>query len=232
MVKDSEEISALRAASAANDAVAHSLQSGEIAIVGRTEAAVSAEIAARIVAEGHEHHNFSIVGSGPNGASPHHDASQRVIGRDELVVFDFGGTMNAYCSDMTRMVFTGDTIPGDIAQAYAVLREAQEAGVAAATVGTACQEVDATCRRIISAAGYGEYFIHRTGHGIGLDAHEDPYIVSGNDRPLEAGHAFSVEPGIYLPGQWGMRLEDLVVAHDAGPENLNHADHAIACVTS
>jgi Xaa-Pro aminopeptidase len=230
MAKDATEMQRLRDASAANDTVAIALQNGEIPLIGRTEAEVSVEIAARIVAAGHEVHNFSIVGAGPNGASPHHDASNRVIGRDELIVFDFGGTMHGYCSDMTRMVFTGETVPPDIADAYAVLKASQQAGVDAGVVGFECQQVDRAARQIINDAGYGEYFIHRTGHGIGLDAHEDPYMVEGNDRPIAAGYAFSVEPGIYLPGKWGMRLEDLVIAHEAGPENLNSAPRDIACV--
>ena len=137
--------------------------------------------------------------------------------------------MNGYCSDITRCVYTGE-IASDVAEAYAVLFEAETAAVKAATVGTLCQEVDAVARRIITAAGFGDYFIHRTGHGIGLDAHEDPYIVSGNSLPLEAGHAFSVEPGIYLPGRWGMRLEDIVVATIEGPDLMNHAERSLISV--
>ena len=142
---------------------------------------------------------------------------------------DFGGTMAGYCSDTTRCVFTGAP-PAEIADAYAVLHEAQQASVAAAVVGTPCQDVDRVGRRIIADAGFGDYFVHRTGHGIGMEEHEDPYIVEGNERPLAAGHAFSVEPGIYLPGRWGMRLEDIVVATDAGPEPLNASDHALVSV--
>ena len=142
---------------------------------------------------------------------------------------DFGGTMAGYCSDTTRCVFTGEP-PAEIAEAYAVLHEAQQAGVAAATVGTPCEDVDRAARRIIADAGFGEYFVHRTGHGIGMEEHEDPYIVEGNERPLAAGHAFSVEPGIYVPGRWGMRLEDIVVATDDGPEALNASDHGLVVV--
>ncbi len=142
---------------------------------------------------------------------------------------DFGGTMNGYCSDITRCVHIGP-VPADVAEAYAVLREAQAAGVAAGTVGTPCQEVDRVTRGIIAAAGFGEWFVHRTGHGIGMEEHEDPYMVEGNDLPLEAGHAFSVEPGIYVPGRWGMRLEDIVVAAEAGPRAMNHADHELVTV--
>jgi Xaa-Pro dipeptidase len=112
-----------------------------------------------------------------------------------------------------------------------VLHEAQAAGVAAGVVGASCQDVDRAARRVIDDAGFGQYFIHRTGHGIGMEAHEDPYMVEGNDLPIEAGHAFSVEPGIYVPGRWGMRLEDIVVATDEGPRAMNHADHALVTIT-
>jgi len=176
--------------------------------------------------------NFAIVAAGENAASPHHHAGSRVIGENEIVLCDFGGTMAGYCSDTTRCVFTGDvaTAAPDVAEAYEVLHRAQAAGVAAGAIGAACEDVDRAARQVIDDAGYGEYFIHRTGHGIGLEEHEDPYIVEGNHRPLEAGHAYSVEPGIYVPGKWGMRLEDIVVATDAGPRRLNNSDHTLACV--
>ena len=230
MAKDQAEIDALAAAGAAVDRIAAELQSGRIPLVGRTEAEVSADLSARIVAEGHQKVNFAIVAAGENAASPHHHAGSRVIRENEIVLCDFGGTMDGYCSDITRCVFTGDVASAapDIAEAYEVLHEAQQAAVAAAVVGTPCEDVDRTARGIIADAGYGEYFVHRTGHGIGLEEHEDPYIVEGNGLPLEAGHAFSIEPGIYVPGQWGMRLEDIVVAAGDGPQPMNRADHALA----
>ncbi len=229
MVKDEAEVAALAAAGAAVDRIAAELQAGRIPLVGRTEAEVSADLSARIVAEGHQKVNFAIVAAGENAASPHHHAGSRVIREDEIVLCDFGGTMDGYCSDITRCVVTGD-VPAALAEAYAVLHEAQRAAVAAATVGTPCQDVDRAARGIIADAGYGEYFVHRTGHGIGLEEHEDPYIVEGNQRPLEPGHAFSVEPGIYVSGRWGMRLEDIVVATDGGPRPMNAADHQLAAV--
>jgi Xaa-Pro aminopeptidase len=225
-VKDEVEIAALRAAGEAADRVAAQLQGGDIALVGRTEAQVSADISARLVAEGHDKVNFAIVAAGPNAASPHHHASSRVISAGEIVLCDFGGTLDGYCSDITRCVFTGQP-PAEITDAYAVLHAAQAAGVAAATIGTPCADVDRAAREIITDAGYGEQFIHRTGHGIGLEEHEDPYIIAGNNTPLAAGHAFSVEPGIYFAGRWGIRLEDIVVATPAGPESLNKADHEL-----
>jgi Xaa-Pro aminopeptidase len=219
----------LQLGGAAADRVATQLQSGAIPLVGRTEAAVSADIAHRLLAEGHERVNFAIVASGPNGASPHHGAGERILRRGDVVVCDFGGRRAGYCSDITRTVALGEP-SAEIAEAYAVLYEAQQAAVAAAVVGARCEDVDGVARRIISAAGYGERFIHRTGHGIGMEEHEDPYIVAGNALPLEAGHAFSIEPGIYTTGAWGMRLEDIVVASDEGPQPMNLVDHHLVVV--
>lgn len=226
MCKDAAEIVALQAAGRAVDRVAAQLHAGEIALVGRTEAEVSADISRRLLAEGHDVVNFAIVAAGENAASPHHHAGPRVIGEGELVLCDFGGTMNGYCSDITRCVHTGP-VPAQISEAYAVLHAAHAAGVAAGVLGAACQDVDRASRKVIADAGFGEYFIHRTGHGIGMEAHEDPYMVEGNTLPIAAGHAFSVEPGIYLPGRWGMRLEDIVVATADGPLSMNFADHAL-----
>jgi Xaa-Pro aminopeptidase len=229
MTKDAAEVAALRAAGSAADRVAAQLHAGEIRLVGRTEAEVSKDIGSRLIAEGHQKVNFAIVAAGENAASPHHHASDRVIRTGEIVLCDFGGTMDGYCSDITRCVFTGEP-PSELTDAYAVLHEAQAAAVQAATVGTPCEAVDRAARQIIAAAGFGDHFIHRTGHGIGLEEHEDPYIVSGNTQALAAGHAFSIEPGIYLSGRWGMRLEDIVIATAGGPDPLNHADHALVAV--
>jgi Xaa-Pro aminopeptidase len=228
MRKDPHEIAALRAAGAAADRVATQLQGGEIPLAGRTEAAVSADLSNRLLAEGHERVNFAIVASGPAAPAPP-PRQRRVIQRGEVVVCDFGGRLDGYCSDITRTVAVGSP-PAEIAEAYAVLLEAQQAAVAAAVVGTPCEEVDAVARRIISAAGFGDRFIHRTGHGIGMEEHEDPYIVAGNALTLEPGHAFSVEPGIYTPGRWGMRLEDIVVATAAGPDAMNRVRHELVVV--
>jgi Xaa-Pro aminopeptidase len=228
-IKDDAEVAALRAAGAAADRVAAQLHAGDIPLIGRTEAQVSTDISARLLAEGHDKVNFAIVAAGANAASPHHHPSNRVIAAGEIVLCDFGGTMDGYCSDITRCVFTGEP-PAEITDAYAVLHAAQAAAVAAATVGTPCEDVDRAARRVIDDGGFGEQFIHRTGHGIGLEEHEDPYIVAGNAEPLAAGHAFSVEPGIYVAGQWGMRLEDIVVAADGGPLRLNDADHSLVSV--
>jgi Xaa-Pro aminopeptidase len=232
--KDAAEVAALRAAGAAADRVATALQSGEIELVGRTEADVSADLGRRLLAEGHQRVNFAIVAAGAKAASPHHEAGERVIAAGEVVLCDFGGTMLGpdgvgYCSDITRCVHVGEP-SAEVAEAYAVLQAAQQAAVAAAVLGTPCEEVDATARRLIAEGGYGDRFIHRTGHGIGIEEHEDPYIVSGNATPLEAGHAVSVEPGIYVPGRFGLRLEDIVVAAADGPDPLNRVDHGLAVV--
>ena len=227
IVKDAAEIDALRAAASVVDDVAAVMR--ERPFAGRTELDVHRELVERMLEGGHERANFAIVATGPNAASPHHDPTDRVIALGDVVLCDFGGTMHGYCSDITRMFAVGPPTP-DVGDAYAVLVEAQEAGVQAATVGTRCEEVDAATRRVIDDAGYGDYFVHRTGHGIGTEAHEDPYVVAGNDTPLTAGHAFSIEPGIYVPGSFGLRLEDIVVATPGGPERLNHAARDLAIV--
>lgn len=233
-VKDAYEIERLRRAAEAVDRIAADLQAGRIPLVGRTEAEVSADLSRRIIDEGHHRVNFAIVAAGENAASPHHEAGSRVIREGEIVLCDFGGTMLGddgvgYCSDITRCVHIGEP-PAELADAYAVLLDAQQAAVRGAVVGTPCEEVDAIARRRITEGGYGESFIHRTGHGIGVEEHEDPYIVEGNTTPLVPGHAFSIEPGIYVPGRWGMRLEDIVVATADGPDALNTVDHSLCIV--
>jgi Xaa-Pro aminopeptidase len=232
--KDAEEIVALRAAGAAVDRVALALQGGDVPLVGRTEAEVSAELGRRLLAEGHQRVNFAIVAAGPNASSPHHEPGPRVIEEGEVVLCDFGGTWPAdggagYCSDITRCVHTGEPSAA-FRDLYAVLRAAQRAAVEAAAVGTPCEDVDAVARRVITEGGYGDHLVHRTGHGIGVEAHEDPYIVGGNRTALAPGHAFSIEPGIYVPGRWGARLEDIVVATVDGPDPLNRAEHDLVVV--
>jgi Xaa-Pro aminopeptidase len=226
MRKDAAEVDALRRAGAAIDRV-HA-RMAEFVRVGRTEAEAGADIAAAIVEEGHSTADFVIVGSGPNGASPHHDLSGRVLEAGDVVVVDIGGPVpEGYCSDSTRTYVLGEPRDADVADTYAVLQAAQQAAVDAVRPGVAAQDVDAAARRVIADAGFGEYFIHRTGHGIGLDVHEDPYIVSGNRLALEPGMAFSVEPGIYQPGRWGARIEDIVVVTEDGVEALNRRPHEL-----
>jgi Xaa-Pro aminopeptidase len=196
---------------------------------GRTEQDVAADIGEAIIAEGHAVVDFAIVASGPNGASPHHTAADRVLRAGDPVVVDIGGTMpSGYCSDCTRTYVIG-TPPADFAAYYQVLKDAQDAACAAVRPGVTAESVDAAAREPIAAAGYGEYFVHRTGHGIGLETHEDPYIVSGNTEILEPGHAFSIEPGIY-PGPHGARIEDIVVCTADGVQRLNNAGRNLIVV--
>ncbi len=227
MRKDSAEIAALVAAGQAIDRV-HA-RMGEWLRVGRTEAQVGADVAAAIVAEGHTAAAFVIIGSGPHGASPHHDVSDRVVQPGDVVVVDIGGpTPEGYFSDCTRTYSLGEPAEPDVATCYAVLHAAQDAAVAAVAPGMTAERIDTAARGPITAAGLGEQFIHRTGHGIGLEVHEQPYIVAGNDLVLEAGMAFSIEPGIYLPGRWGARIEDIVVVNDSGAMRLNHRPRELA----
>jgi Xaa-Pro aminopeptidase len=218
MRKSEAEVGALREAGTAIDRV-HRLVPGLLK-AGRTEREVGADIAEAIIAEGHATVDFVIVASGPNAASPHHELSDKVINAGEPVVVDIGGTMpSGYCSDSTRTYAVGDA-PADFRAYYAVLQKAQAAARAAIRPGVTPEAVDAAARDIIAEAGYGEFFVHRTGHGIGLETHEEPYIVEGNTEPLEPGMAFSVEPGIY-PGAHGARIEDIVVCTADGHESMN-----------
>ena len=217
-IKSPEEIDRLRAAASAADAAMGAILGERLS--GRTESDVSRRIRDLLLAEGHDDAGFAIVASGPNSASPHHDAGARVIEAGDAIVLDIGGTRAGYCSDTSRTAFVGEPEP-EFAALYAVLREAQAAACDAVQPGVACGEIDGVARGIIDEAGYGEAFIHRTGHGIGMETHEEPYIVASNEEPLQAGHAFSVEPGIYIRDTWGARIEDIVVCTDGGGERLN-----------
>ena len=222
MRKSPLEVEGLRAAGAAIDRV-HA-RMGEWLRVGRTERAVARDIATAILDEGHHRVDFVIVGSGPNGASPHHEVGDRVIAAGDPVVVDIGGTHEGgYCSDCTRMYVLGHP-PAQFRDYVEVLYEAQVAAVEHVRPGVSAESVDTAARSLITAAGFGESFIHRTGHGIGVETHEEPYIVEGNATVLEPGMAFSVEPGIYLPGRHGARIEDIVVVTQDGVERLNTTD--------
>ena len=228
MVKDPSEIEVLHRAGAAIDRV-HS-RVPRFLQPGRTEAEVAADITAAIVAEGHSEAAFVIVGSGPHGADPHHECSDRVLQAGDIVVVDIGGPVEpGYNSDCTRTYSLGEPT-AEIAQQYAVLQRAQAAAVAAVRPGVTAEQVDAAARDTLAEAGLAEYFVHRTGHGIGLSVHEEPYIVAGNDIPLTEGMAFSVEPGIYLPGQWGARIEDIVIVTADGAMAVNNRPHDLTVV--
>ena len=228
MRKDAIEREALAAVSASADRAYARIR--ERPFIGRRERDVASELAALLREEGHDEVEFTIVASGPNGASPHHETGDRQIEKGDVVVCDFGGTRAWYCSDITRTVAAGAP-DAEAVRVHDVVRRAQEAGYAAARAGATCESVDAAARRLIDDAGYGKYFIHRLGHGIGLDGHEHPYLVSGNTERLEVGMAFSIEPGLYLPGRFGVRIEDIaIIADDGRAEPLNGADHALATV--
>jgi Xaa-Pro aminopeptidase len=219
-VKDEGEIAFLgRAGAAADQAFTDIVAEG---LGGRTEREVSASLARYLVERGHETADFTIVASGPNGASPHHEPGDRTIQRGDVVVLDFGGRLGGYCSDITRTVSVG--APSEEARTvHAIVREAQQAAFETVGTGATGADADRAARDVIQAAGFGEAFVHRTGHGIGLDVHEEPYLVAGNDRPLVPGNCFSIEPGIYLEGRFGVRIEDIVAIADDGPRRLNEA---------
>jgi Xaa-Pro aminopeptidase len=179
--------------------------------------------------EDHDQALFWIVASGPNSASPHHEPTDRVIEAGDLVVVDFGGKHRGYCSDTTRTFSVGEPDAQQV-EVHAAVRAAQEAATAAVAPGVSAEEIDQIARRTITDAGYGEYFIHRTGHGIGLEGHEHPYLVEGNSEKLEPGMCFSIEPGIYLPDRFGVRIEDIVTVTDVGVESLNQANRALVQV--
>jgi Xaa-Pro aminopeptidase len=226
MAKSPDEIERLRAAAHAADRVVARIAAGRL--VGRTEADVSREVRERLVDEGHDIATFAIVASGPNSASPHHDPGDRVIEAGEPIVLDIGGMRNGYGSDITRTLWvTGghpDREPDDeFRTIFRLVHEANAVATAAVAPGVACGALDTIARRIITEGGYGDAFIHRLGHGIGLEGHEEPYLVAGNSQPLEPGHAFSIEPGIYLADRYGVRIEDIVVCREGGPDVLNEA---------
>ena len=225
-VKDADEIAALAPPPTAADRVAAVLLDGEIPLIGRTERQVSEDIGAGLLAEGHQRVNFAIVGSGPNAASPHHDAGDRVIGPGDTVVCDFGGVRMddvGYCSDITRTVVDRASPAPRCADCYAVLQAAQQAAVAAVAPGVTAEDVDAVARAH-----------HRRGRLGPSTSSTAPATASasrstrtrtswpGNDTPLAVGHAFSVEPGIYLPGRFGMRIEDIVVVGEDGADPPQH----------
>ena len=233
MRKDADEVALLRAAAQAADRVVAAIAAGRL--IGRTEADVAREVRDRLVAEGHEQAEFAIVASGPNSASPHHQPGDRMIQAGDAIVLDIGGTLSGYGSDTTRTLWVtgGDQAkaPDEVyANLYAVLLDAQAEATAAVRPGVPCERIDGVARGLIADAGYGAAFLHRTGHGIGLEGHEEPYIVDGNTRALEPGMAFSIEPGIYLEGRYGARIEDIVVCGEDGPIVLNEQPRELMIV--
>jgi Xaa-Pro aminopeptidase len=227
-VKDSSEVARLEAAGAAADAAYAEII--RMPFAGRRETEVAADLAGLLRRFGHEQVDFTVVGSGPNGANPHHEAGERVIQNGDAVVLDFGGLMYGYGSDTTRTVSVGEP-PAEVIAVHAVVRRAQQTAFEAVRPGVACQEIDRAARQVITDMGYGEQFIHRTGHGIGVTTHEPPYMVEGETQPLVPGMCFSIEPGVYLPGRFGVRIEDIVVVTEDGGRRLNNTDHGVAVVS-
>jgi Xaa-Pro aminopeptidase len=227
-VKDAEELERLTAAGASADASFEQILG--VRFAGRRERDIGADLAGLLRDHGHSEVDFTVVGSGPNGANPHHEVSERTIEDGDMVVLDFGGLQDGYGSDTTRTVHVGEPTEEE-RQVFEVVRRAQQAAFEAVRPGIACQEIDRVARKVITDAGYGEYFIHRTGHGIGLTTHEPPYMVEGETRPLEPGMCFSIEPGIYLPGRFGVRIEDIVTVTEEGGRRLNNTSHDLHIVT-
>ncbi len=226
-VKDAAELQRLAAAGAAADATYEEIL--KVRFAGRKETDLAADLAALLRQFGHSQVDFTVVGSGPNGANPHHEAGDRTIGTGDMVVLDFGGLLDGYGSDTSRTVHVGEPSPAE-QHIHDVVLEAQQAGFDAVKPGAACQEVDRAAREIIEEAGYGDLFIHRTGHGIGVTTHEPPYMIEGEEQPLVPGMCFSVEPGIYLPGRFGVRIEDIVTVTETGGRRLNNTSRAMAIV--
>jgi Xaa-Pro aminopeptidase len=226
-VKDPDELGALRRAARGADETFRQICG--MRFLGRREEEVAGDLADLLVAHGHTRADFTIVASGPNSASPHHEPSGRTILPRDAVVMDFGGEVGGYLSDTTRTVVVGEP-PAGFGEVYALVQEAQDAAVRAVRPGVAAQEVDRAARRIIDDAGYGERFFHRTGHGIGLELHEPPYILDGNETILTPGMTFSIEPGVYLEGRFGVRIEDIVAVTADGVERLNRSTREVQTV--
>jgi len=226
-VKGEDEIERLAAAGAAADAVFEQII--HVRFAGRTENDVAADLAALLREHGHSQVDFTVVGSGPNGANPHHEAGDRTILDGDMVVLDFGGLKDGYGSDTTRTVHVGEPTAEE-REVYDVVKRAQQAAFEAVAVGVPCQEIDRVARRVITDAGFGDRFIHRVGHGIGLTTHAPPYMVEGDEHPIRPGMCFSIEPGIYLPGRFGVRIEDIVVATADGARRLNDTSHELQIV--
>lgn len=227
-VKDTDELERIAAAGAAADATYREIL--EAPFAGRREREVAADLADLLRAHGHEQVDFTIVASGPNGANPHHEAGDRVIGEGDAVVLDFGGLRDGYGSDTTRTVHVGEVVDEEVRRVHDLVREAQQTAFEAVRPGVACQEIDRAARKVIEDGGYGEWFIHRTGHGIGLTTHEPPYMVEGEANELVPGMCFSIEPGVYLPGRFGVRIEDIVTVTEDGGRRYNDTPRELAVV--
>ncbi|HEX4188523.1 MAG TPA: aminopeptidase P family protein [Solirubrobacteraceae bacterium] len=227
-IKTKEETERLAAAGAAADEALEEIV--QVRFAGRPETAVGSDLADLLRRHGHSQVDFTVVGSGPNGANPHHELGEREIKDGDMVVLDFGGLKDGYGSDTTRTVHVGEPSEEE-RTVFEIVRRAQQAAFEAVRPGVPCQDVDRAAREVITDAGYGENFIHRVGHGIGLTTHEPPYMVEGETHPIRAGMCFSIEPGIYLQGRFGVRIEDIVVATEDGGRRLNNTNHEMRIVS-
>ncbi|MER7793461.1 aminopeptidase P family protein [Streptomyces sp. NPDC097640] len=226
-VKDTHEVQRIAAAGAAADAAYEEIV--RVRFAGRRERDIAADLSELLLRHGHSQVDFTLVCSGPNGANPHHEAGERVIEEGDMVVLDFGGLKDGYGSDTSRTVHVGEPTKEE-RKVHEVVREAQQAAFEAVRPGAACQDIDRAARQVITEAGYGEYFIHRTGHGIGVTTHEPPYMTEGEQLPLVPGMCFSIEPGIYLPGRFGVRIEDIVTCTETGGRRLNNTARELRVV--
>jgi Xaa-Pro aminopeptidase len=226
-VKDEEELERLAAAGAAADACF--LELLEVQFAGRKETEVAADLADLLIQHGHSQVDFTVVGSGPNGANPHHEAGDRTIEEGDMIVLDFGGLKDGYGSDTSRTIHVGEATDEE-REVFEIVRQAQQAGFEAVRPGVACQEIDRAARKVIADAGHGEEFIHRTGHGIGITTHEPPYMVEGEQHQLEPGMCFSIEPGIYVAGRFGVRIEDIVAVTEDGGRRFNNTTREMQIV--
>mgnify|MGYP001319117326 CR=1 FL=1 len=222
VIKDKQEVRAIeRALRVAEQAFMELTGGGAKALIGRTERQIAAELEYRMRMLGADKPSFeSIIAAGPNGSKPHYRPRDRVVRKGEAVLIDWGAMVDGYCSDLTRVVFTG-TIPPKIAELYEIVLRAQQAGIAALSVGAACKKVDAAARQVVEDGGYGKQFVHGLGHGLGRQVHEAPSLARTSDTRLRCGMVVTVEPGIYLPGVGGVRIEDDVLVARQGPRRLS-----------
>lgn len=226
-VKEEHELERLAAAGAAADAAYEEILC--VPFAGRRETEVAADLAALLRRYGHEQVDFTVVCAGPNAADPRHESGDRVIEPGDTVVLEFGGLMRGYGSDTTRTVTVGEPDP-QVRAVHGIVRQAQQAAFEAVRPWMPCEEIDRAARKVIADAGYGMEFTHRTGHGIGVTTDEPPYLREGEEQPLVPGMCFSIEPGVYLPGRFGVRIEDIVTVTGSGARRLNNAGRELRVV--
>lgn len=219
-LKDAQEVDAIRRSGVVTDEMVAWV--GTLDVSGLTEAQLAGKIQARYLEMGLKPSPHELVASGANSSMPHYVGSDELISKHCLLLMDIGCALDGYWSDITRIYFPSP-LEGELKHCYEIVRAAYDAAFDVIEAGLACKDVDAAARKVITDAGYGERFIHRTGHGLGLEVHEPPYLHGASEDVLEVGHVFSIEPGIYLPGRFGVRYENIVYLGDEGPESMNHS---------